>query len=291
MNKEVELKLDDVLNYFNRSLSMSLENSHNTSEFRTRLQSLKKQYIRALENTLRDLGFSGASIIDYATSQFDVLMQRFVKKVNLHGTNIVETMVKMNKKEIERAVEILEDSDLSQEEKITELSKTTSSKMEQLSDNRSTQSKQDAQELETFKSDLSLLASDIASHTERVTSSGLNPRDYVQMGTIEAKAQQLKQYLNSKLNRDFIEKCSEAMSMHLNGIMLELSAKNDVWLTELNRMVLQQKRETQQIEDNEAAFKLPDTYRKKVEEVGKNPTPVPSTTHSTPDKLPTDLIV
>lgn len=290
MNKEIELKLDEVLNYFNSSVNGTLENSRNTAEFRDRLQDLRRQYIRVLDQTFRNLGFSRSSIIDYATSQFDVLMQHFIKKANSHGSNIVDTMIKMNKAEIERAVEILENSDLSQEEKITELSQTTSSKMGKLSDEGATQTRQDNQELESFKSDLSLLVADISSHTQRLATSGLGPRDYVQISAIESKVQQLRQYLDSKVNKDFIGKCSEAMHAHINGMMLELSAKNDVWLTELNRMVSQQKRETPQIEDNEAAFKLPDTYRKKVEEVGKTPTPVPSSTHDTPDKLPSDFL-
>lgn len=274
MDDKIRINLEQTLSNFNRSVKMSLENTRNTNDFLNTLQSLKREYTRYLEQVIEDAGFRSPTVLQYATSQFDVLISKYMRNAQTHGTVVVDEMIDLNRKELEQDLEILNSDDMTKQEKSAALLRTTNSKMNSLAYSENEQRQADQNELRSLEDDLSLLTEDIGSHINRIFSAGLSDK---RAAEIENEVYYLKSYINQRVNSNFLERYGQAMDEHTRGIMVELRAKNEVWTHELGKVLeeVQKGKETakaspeEKHEDN--PFELSDEYKKKVETVGKVP--------------------
>lgn len=274
MDDKIRINLEQTLSNFNRSVKMSLENTRNTNDFLNTLQSLKREYTRYLEQVIEDAGFRSPTVLQYATSQFDVLISKYMRNAQTHGTVVVDEMIDLNRKELEQDLEILNSDDMTKQEKSAALLRTTNSKMNSLAYSENEQRQANQNELRSLEDDLSLLTEDIGSHINRIFSAGLSDK---RAAEIENEVYYLKSYINQRVNSNFLERYGQAMDEHTRGIMVELRAKNEVWTHELGKVLeeVQKGKETakaspeEKHEDN--PFELSDEYKKKVETVGKVP--------------------
>lgn len=292
MDDKIRINLEQTLNSFNRSVKMSLGNIRNTNDFLRNLEALKREYTRYLEQVIEDAGFRSPTILQYATSQFEVLISKYMMNAQSHGTVVVDEMIELNRKEFEQDLEILESDDMTRQEKSSALLHNTNSKMNSLAYSEDDQRQADQHELRNLEDDLSLLTEDIGSHINRIFSAGLNDRQFSsKIAEIESEVYYLKSYINQRVNSNFIERYGQAMDEHTRGIMVELRAKNEVWNQELGKALeeVQKDKETaktspeEKTEDNpfdlsdnhdkkaDNPFELSDEYKKKVEAVGKAP--------------------
>lgn len=274
MDDKIRINLEQTLSNFNRSVKTSLENTRNTNDFLNTLQSLKREYTRYLEQVIEDAGFRSPTILQYATTQFDVLISKYMRNAQTHGTVVIDGMIDLNRKEFEQDLEILGSDDMIKQEKSAVLLRTTNSKMNSLAYSENEQRQADQNELRSLDDDLSLLTEDIGSHINRIFSAGLSDK---RAAEIENEVYYLKSYINQRVNSNFLERYGQAMDEHTRGIMVELRAKNEVWTHELGKVLeeVQKGKETAKVspeekhEDN--PFELSDEYKKKVETVGKAP--------------------
>lgn len=274
MDDKIRINLEQTLSNFNRSVKMSLENTRNTNDFLNTLQSLKREYTRYLEQVIEDAGFRSPTILQYATTQFDVLISKYMRNAQTHGTVVVDGMIDLNRKEFEQDLEMLDSDDMTRQEKSAALLRTTNSKMNSLAYSENEQRQADQNELRSLDDDLSLLTEDIGSHINRIFSAGLSDK---RAAEIENEVYYLKSYINQRVNSNFLERYGQAMDEHTRGIMVELRAKNEVWTHELGKVLeeVQKGKEIAKVspeekhEDN--PFELSDEYKKKVETVGKAP--------------------
>jgi hypothetical protein len=289
MDIKVTEKLENLMEDFNNELKENNLNGKDKKELLERFDDLTNQYKNNIINALEELKFSYNSILEYAETQIDILSNSFKNNLEDHGLEFTDTLISMNKKELEKNLNVLSAQNISKDEQTEEIHRNSNSKINQAEYQLDDQKHEDNRSTEKIEAEFTLLTNDIASHANKIMSSNLGSKDYVEMARIESNIERLRNYCNKTLTPSLAEKYNEALTKHSRSILENFEEKNAEYSQQVERI----SNGEIEIENKENPWELPKEFKDKVEEVGKQPVKESEPDKEQPSKisLPGDLIL
>ncbi|MCI8309609.1 MAG: hypothetical protein HFJ45_05375 [Clostridia bacterium] len=270
MDKELYNKLDSLVTEYNVQIRSTFENGRPKIKLEDRINDIIMEYQRRLSNVF-SMSEYGARLENYFEQELSGIKRDLRTRTSNTTYEVSDFLCKLNIKEFDRNIEVLEEKNADTELKSEGLKKNSDKKLNSIEEEKLGMSRDSQKEAYRTEQRLDQIVRDINVQARRIMAG--NP-DYLSISRLEAAMMQFNN-ITSFANKRFGEQYKDALNEYKESAYNAFGEINKYYENAVRSEALPELEISKDGEAKDNPFRVSEDIIRKIVDVGKAPTKVP----------------